>query len=108
MAVRVGRVGRIAFTGLVRHRPLGQLTHQEVRHALAQAGMREAHNAHFVKRLIERGPSFGISTLDDFASAFNSGTVTVGRDGTTIVELARSGARVVVNRFGHLVTLLYP
>ena len=37
--------------------------------ALGSAGLREAHNAHFVSRLVSRGPSFGIRTLDDLARA---------------------------------------
>ena len=33
--VAVSRFGRVAFTGLIRNRPLSQLTHQEVRNAMA-------------------------------------------------------------------------
>jgi hypothetical protein len=98
-------LGRLSFRGLDRGRPLGDLTHQEVRSLLAQAGAREAHNAHFVKRLVERGPLFGVRTMDDFARAFNAGTVLAGRHGTVIVELSPSGARAVLNRFGEFVTL---
>ena len=98
--------GRVVIGGLIRNRPLGQLTQDQVRKALAQAGLREAHNGHFVSRLIARGPSVGINTLDDFARALNSGVATAGRDGTVLVRLGRGGV-VVFNRAGHLVTLTF-
>ncbi len=82
--VAVSSYGRIAFTGLIRHRQLTQLTHQEIRNAMTQAGMREAHNAHFISRLIERGSSFGLKNLDDLATAINNGVMRVGRQPNTV------------------------
>jgi len=104
----VARVGAIRFTGLIAGRRLSTLTQQQVRDALKQAGLREAHNSHFAKRLVERGPKFGINTLDDFARQFNAGVAQAGRGGTTEVVLGRSGARVILNRDGALVTLTGP
>lgn len=102
----IARFGRIAFTGLIRNRPLKDLTQQEIRQALAQAGMREAHNAHFVSRLVSRGPSFGINTLDDFARAVNNGALQVGKEAGTL-EIVIDGGRaaiVVSERTLHLIT----
>lgn len=101
----LSQLGRIAFTGLIRNRALGTLTHQQVRNALAKVGMREAHNAHFISRLISRGPSFGINTLDDFARAINSSVMQRGRDGTIELLLPNGRAKIILNRLGELVTL---
>ncbi len=105
--VRVAAYGRIAFIGLIGNRPLIQLGQQEVRNAFAKIGLREAHNAHFIKRLIERGPSFGINTLNDFARAMNNGIARIGtQPGTTEIVFPSGRAAAVVNSAGELVTLL--
>ena len=105
--VAVSRFGRVAFTGLIRNRPLSQLTHQEVRNAMAQAGMREAHNAHFVSRLIERGSHYGIHTLDDLARALNNGVARAGKQPGTIDIVFPSGrAAATINSQGHFITFL--
>ena len=106
-ATAVSKFGRIAFVGLIRSRPLASLTHQEIRNAFAKIGLREAHNSHFISRLVSRGPKFGINTLDDFARAVNNGVVQLGRQQGT-VEIVVPGSRfaVIVNKLGELVTLL--
>ncbi len=107
ISVRVSKYGRVAFTGLIRTRPLGTLTQQQVRNAMAQAGMREAHNAHFISRLISRGPGYGIRNLDDLARAINNGTMRAGKQAGTVEIVFPSGrAAAVVNRQGHFITLL--
>jgi hypothetical protein len=51
---------------------------------MATVGLREAHDAYFIKRLIARGPDCGINTLDDFAKFLNDGTTQQGEEpGTT-------------------------
>lgn len=106
-SVRVAAYGRIAFVGLIGNRPLIQLGHQQIRNAFGKIGLREAHNAHFIKRLIERGPQFGIRTLNDFARAMNNGVARAGaQKGTTEIVLPNGRAAVVVNSAGELVTLL--
>ena len=105
--VAVSRYGRVAFSGLIRNRPLNQLTQQEVRNAMAQAGMREAHNAHFVSKLIERGSNFGIHTLDDLARALNNGAMRPGRQaGTVDIVFPGGRAAATVNSQGHFITFL--
>lgn len=104
-AVVVGRVGRVAFGGLIRNQPFHQLTQQQIRNALKDAGLREAHNAHFISRLVERGPSFGMNTLDDLARAMNNGIARAGRDGTVEIVIPNGRAAIIVNRLGELVTL---
>jgi hypothetical protein len=106
-SVRVASFGRVAFVGLIGNRPLAQLGHQEIRNAFARVGLREAHNGHFIKRLIERGPKFGIRTLNDFARALNNGTARAGvQRGTTEIVFPNGRAAAVVNSSGELVTLL--
>lgn len=103
----VASFGRIAFTGLIRNRPLLSVTQQEIRNAFAKIGLREAHNSHFISRLISRGPNFGINTLDDFARAVNNGTARAGAQAGTIEIVIPNGrAAVVVNAAGELVTFL--
>jgi hypothetical protein len=105
--VRVGAFGRIAFVGLINNRPLVTLTQQEIRNAFAKVGLREAHNSHFISRLIERGPQFGIHTLADLARALNNGVARTGAQAGTIEIVIPSGrAAVVTNAAGELVTLL--
>lgn len=105
--VRVANFGRIAFIGLIGNRPLAQLGHQQIRNAFAKIGLREAHNAHFIKRLIERGPQFGIRTLNDFARAMNNGVARTGaQKGTTEIVFPNGRAAAVINASGELVTLL--
>lgn len=107
MTVRVGTVGRVAFVGLINNRPLATLTQQEVRNAFAKAGLREAHNSHFISRLIERGAQFGIRTLDDLARALNNGVARTGRAADTIeIVLPGGRAAVVTNTAGELITFL--
>jgi hypothetical protein len=105
--VQVARLGRISFAGLISNRPLAQLGQQEIRNAFAKIGLREAHNSHFIRRLIERGPQFGIHTLDDLARAINYGVARAGSQAGT-VEIVFPGGRAaaVVNAAGELVTFL--
>lgn len=105
--VTVSRYGRVAFTGLIRSRPIATLTQQEIRNAMAKAGMREAHNAHFISRLISRGANYGIRNLDDLARAINNGTMRAGRQtGTVEIVFPNGRAAAVVNRGGEFITLL--
>jgi hypothetical protein len=99
---------RIEFTGLIKNRSLRGLSQQEVRNAMAKAGLREAHNAHFIMRLIARGPDSGINTLDDLANALNDGLTQAGEQkGTTDVLLRSGRAKVVLNTAGEFVTFTH-
>ncbi|RIK82529.1 MAG: hypothetical protein DCC67_07065 [Planctomycetota bacterium] len=105
--VRVATFGRVAFVGLIAKRPLVQLTHQEIRNAFAKIGLREAHNSHFISRLIARGPQFGVHTLDDLARALNGGVARAGsQPGTVEIVLPNGRAAAVVNAAGELITFL--
>lgn len=99
---------RIEFGGLIRNRSLGGLTHQEIRNAMATVGLREAHNAHFIKRLIARGPECGINTLDDLAKFLNEGNAQQGEQpGTTDIVFRSGRVKVVVNTAGEFITLTH-
>lgn len=105
--VRVATVGRIAFVGLINNRPVAQLTQQEIRNAFARIGLREAHNSHFISRLIVRGPQFGVHTLNDLARSLSNGTARVGSQVGTVEIVFPSGrAAAVLNVAGELVTFL--
>jgi hypothetical protein len=105
--VRVATFGRIAFVGLIGNRSLATLTQQEVRNAFARIGLREAHNSHFISRLIERGSQFGIRTLNDLARALNNGVARAGsQPGTVEIVLPGGRAAVVINSAGELITFL--
>jgi hypothetical protein len=101
---RAVNLGQIAFSGLIKNRPLRSLTHQQIRNAFAQVGLREAHNAHFIMRLLERGPAAGIKTLDDFARALNKAEKVPGEKGTVYFILPGRGFKVVTNGVGELIT----
>jgi hypothetical protein len=106
-SVSVASYGRVTFVGLIGNRPLAELGQQEIRNALAKIGMREAHNAHFVSRLIDRGPQFDMHTLNDLARAINSSTATTGwQSGTIEIVLPNGRAALVVNSSGDLITFL--
>ncbi len=106
-SVRVGSAGRFQVRGLIGNRPLSSLTQQEIRNALAKSGLREAHNSHFMRRLITRGPNYGIRTLNDLTRAINSGTARAGAQrGTIEIVIPNGRAAVVVNSRGELITLL--
>ena len=97
----------IVFSGLIQNMPLTSLTQQQIRNALAKAGLREAHNAHFISRLIARGPSVGIRTLNDLARALRGGVAQAGAQEGTIDVLILNGTAVLVfNKLGELVTFL--
>jgi hypothetical protein len=106
-SVRVAAFGRIAFVGLIGNRPLATLTQQEVRNAFAKVGLREAHNSHFISRLIERGTQFGIHSLNDLARALTNGVARTGsKPGTVEIVLPGGRAAIVTNSAGELVTFL--
>jgi len=99
---------KIEFVGLIKNRSLGGLTHQEIRNAMTKAGLREAHNAHFIMRLIERGPVCGINTLDDLAKSLNNGMSQPGEQtGTTDIILRNGRAKVVLNTAGEFITITH-
>lgn len=105
--VQPARRGRIQFAGLINNRPLVGVGQQEIRNAFAKVGLREAHNRHFISRLIERGPRFGINTLNDFARALNGGVGYAGRSaGTVEIVIPSQRAAIVINQAGELVTFL--
>lgn len=66
-------IDTIRFTGLVAGRSLRTVAGPQLLAALRQAGWRQAHNSHFVKRLKERGPQLGINTLNDLAVQLRKG-----------------------------------
>lgn len=106
-SVRIAAFGRVTFIGLIGNRPLAQLGQQEIRNAFAKVGLREAHNSHFVSRLIERGPRFGVHTLNDFARSLNDGVARAGSQaGTVEIVFPNGRAAAVVNSAGELITLL--
>lgn len=103
--VPVSKFGRIKFVGLVNKRPLAELTHAEITKAFKQAGLKLAHNSHFIKRLVKRGPKRGINTLDDFARKLNRGVAKPGKDPGTIDIFLPSKARIVIQeKTGRLIT----
>ena len=99
--------GRIEFIGLMNTRLLREVTQQEVRNAFAKVGLREAHNSHFISRLILRGPDFGIHSLRDFAAALNNGVKRIGAEPGTVEILSANGRfSIVVNAANELITFL--
>jgi hypothetical protein len=97
---------RVIFRGLINNRALENLTQQEIRNAFAKVGLREAHNGHFISMLIERGPEFGINSLDDLARAMNRGTVRSGTTAGTVDIMLPNSTKVVANMDGELITFV--
>ena len=79
----------ISFVGLIGNRQLESITTNEFMNALARCGWGEAHNAHILMRLRERGIRWGIFTPNDFARKL--------RDGYTINANDGAKARVCCN-----------
>jgi hypothetical protein len=71
----------IKFAGLIGNRRLHQITTNEFMSALAKCGWREAHNAHVLMRLRERGMFWGLRTANDFARALRYGYTVSADDG---------------------------
>lgn len=69
------------FRGLIAGRALLSITTSEFMNALRDIGWREAHNAHILQRLRERGRLWGINTPDDFARALRHGYTIAVREG---------------------------
>ena len=100
------RPKRIKFTGLIGNRQITDLTHSELRGAFAKVGLREAHNAHALKRLVKRGPEFGVDTLAEFARRFNGGHESQDKKERTF-KLVLRGTRlaVIFNEEGRMITM---
>src|SRR5208282_1073687 len=93
---------RIEFSGLIKNRSLRGLSQQEIRNAMTKAGLREAHNAHFIMRLVARGPDCGINTLDDLANALNDGLTQAGEQMGTTDVILRNGRAKHSRRIRHV------
>ena len=105
----IPRLPHVAFVGLIRNRPLGEVTQQELRGAFAKAGLREAHNAHFFSRLVNRGVSLGLKNLADVERALNGGTQRPGKyAGTAMVVFPGGRVAAVFNARHELITLVPP
>ena len=69
------------FRGLIGGRALFSITTNEFMHALRDIGWREAHNAHILQKLRERGRLWGINTPEDFARALRNGYTILAHEG---------------------------
>ncbi len=79
-------IGEIEFRGLIGNRPLNEITTNEFMNALKANGWGEAHNAHILMRLRERGPLWGIRTPNDFARALRDGWTAPAAGGAQLRE----------------------
>jgi hypothetical protein len=76
-------IDQIEFVGLIGNRLLTEITTNEFMNALAKNGWGEAHNAHILMRLRERGPLWRIWTPNDFARALRDGMTIPDREGAS-------------------------
>ncbi len=99
-------IDQIEFVGLIGNRLLTQVTTNEFMNALARNGWGEAHNAHILMRLRERGHWWGIGTPNDFARALRSGMTVPDPDGC-LRRLCCQGQCVVIYRgdLGRFITI---
>lgn len=105
VVLRIVDIPHFRPVGLIATRKLRDATQISLRNAMAQSGIREAHNSHFLMRLIDRGPTRGIKNLGDFARELNAGIRQLGKEpGTVEILLPSSGAKVVANLRGELLT----
>jgi hypothetical protein len=74
-------IDQIEFVGLIGNRPLSLITTNEFMNALEKNGWGEAHNAHILQRLRERGSRWGIITPNDFARALRDGRTMPANEG---------------------------
>ncbi len=84
----------ISFVGLIGNRQLESITTNEFMNALARCGWGEAHNAHILMRLRERGIRWGIFTPNDLrgssATAIRSMPMTEPRLASAVTANAGS------------------
>jgi hypothetical protein len=72
---------------------------------MGTVGLREAHNGHFIKRLLERGPEAGTETMDELARALNRAKKVAGTEGTVYLILPGGRFKAVLNAAGEFITL---
>lgn len=89
------KLAEISIRGLIKNRNMADVTQQQIRNALAQTGIREAHNAHVISRLIERGPTNGIFTLEDLVRRLRSADV--------VSDLERNALRIDMGSYGSII-----
>lgn len=94
------KLANITIEGLIKNRNISELTQQQIRNALAKNGIREAHNAHIIKRLIERGPYTGISTLDDLSRLLRRAEVIPDPTDLNALQivLRHNADRIIINK----------
>ena len=89
---------------------MSELTQQQIRKALARAGIREAHNAHVISRLIERGPHMGITTLGDLSRLLKRAEIIPNPSDLNSLQivLGNNSGRIIINKETmHWVTYLF-
>jgi len=98
-----------AFVGNAGSSTFNTVTGNQWDNALHRIGWREAHNAHLLMRLKEkgRGAAFGLFTLQDFARAIKSGYSIPAQNGA-MARVCSGGRFRIIYRDGEFITLSGP
>ncbi len=100
-------IDQLEFPGSIGNMPMPVILMNQFINALAFNGWREAHNAHFYKRLVERGKHFGITTPNDFARMLRNGSTLPARDGAS-KRVCQGGVCEVIFNENEFITIRHP
>lgn len=100
-------IDRFAFGGNDGSYTVEEITGNQWDNALKRIGWREAHNAHMLKRLKERGASFGVRTLNDLAQALRGGVSEDANSGA-MARISKNGRFRVIYKNNEFITLTGP
>ena len=102
-------IDAFAFEGNAGSYPFHAVTGNQWDNALHRIGWREAHNAHVLMRLKEkgRGAAFGLFTLQDFARAIKGGYSIPAKNGA-FARICCGGRFSVIYKDREFITLSGP
>jgi hypothetical protein len=96
--------GRVSFVGLVRNRPLQELTHKEIYNAFRTTAYRLSNHA--IKRLKDgRTRALGVGTLADLEQLLNKGIIHESKD---LVSIQYGSLEAIVNAATGIVVTISP
>jgi RHS repeat-associated protein len=99
--------GRLVFRGMIKSRPLRELTHNEIYNAFSGTGY--TPTSHFIMRLKDaRTEALGIRTLNDFARHFNLGEAQFSYMGRISISHGRFETIVEVTTTQRVLVTLTP
>jgi hypothetical protein len=103
-------IEKLEFRGAIGNMPFRSITMNQFINALKLNGWREGsetRECHFYKSLVERGPGFGITTLNEFARALRTGLTQPAKHGRSR-RVCCGGACWVIFEDNEFFTIRHP